>query len=123
MLAGSLLLGTSDETHSPHLRYPRSVYGALSSEAPTFLPGQSLPFAGQELRCVSCGVTCSLSLESMVPWRMFLGGTGVEALEGQRGRYVKGNTGWRLREGTLESDSHNLVPCFTILLCKLAYVS
>ena len=44
-------------------------------------------------------------------------GQGAEALEGQSRRYVKSNA-WRLREGSLKSYSHNLVPSFTILFCK-----
>ena len=60
-------------------------------------------------------MACSLSLESVVPLRMFLGGTGAGPLGGQRARHVKGNIVWRLGGGLLEYDG----PGFTILLCKL----
>lgn len=38
-----------------------------------------------------------------VSWKMFFGGTGAEVVEGQSGRHVKGNIGWKLTEGTLGS--------------------
>lgn len=48
-------------------------------------------------------------------------GQGAEALEGQSRRHVESNA-WRLREGSLKSYSHILVPSFTILLCKSYHV-
>lgn len=102
--------------------HPCLISVALSSEAPASPPGQLLPFVGHKLRYVSCRMTCLPCLESVVFLRVFLGGTGAEALGGWRRRCVKGSAGWRLREVPLESGVHNSVPSFTILLCKLSYL-
>lgn len=61
-------------------------------------------------------VTCLPSPESMVPLRMFLGGTGCGRPGGGR---VEDNAGWMLREGLGSLTAIIWFLVFTILLCKL----